>query len=820
MVSAPSGPIDELLPRFGLSTFRPGQREVIETVLGGRDVLCVMPTGGGKSLCYQLPALLQSPALVVSPLIALMKDQEDQLARLGIQATSLHSGLDPAERQQRLSGIREGAFDLIYVAPERLRSERFREMLGGLDISLLAIDEAHCISEWGHDFRPDYARLGYVRRQLGDPTTIALTATATDAVRRDIATQLDLHDPAVFIRGFDRPNLHYGVTAAATKAQKLTRLRAVVHETPGSIIVYASSRKSCEEVAAHLRERCGRKVGVYHAGLMANDRRQAQDHFMSGRSDIIVATNAFGMGIDKPDIRAVLHHNIPGTLEAYYQEAGRAGRDGQPARCELLFSMADRMIQEFFIENEYPERRVIYDVLDVLRSQGQELVEWTRSQICERLNGGVAEMAVGTALRLLESAGVVERLRPRENLATITIHESGPDLTDLLPANAKTQRAVLRFLQGLVGDRRGQECYFRPEQAAAALEIDRSSMVAAIGELRSRLDIDYVPPFRGSATRVLDLTTPAESLPIDFEELERRRQREYEKLDEVIAYATSRDCRRQHILGYFGERSDACGHCDQCDMVGGSRRTSGSAFEGDAGIAMDDRSRAVLVAVLEGAAELRGRFGKGRLAETLTGSKSKQIEKAGLSRKQCFGKLLEFQQRDVITMVEALLQAGALEQSGDRLRPTVKLNAQGAAMLRDAGLLPSRLPLPRELWAKMAQCISVPLSAGMGEGTNTSASREESAAEVSAKSSTSPATPTEESGRVPDEHWTCRLLEAGFSISECALIRRMTADRVLADALRAARRGVGVPWEPFEDYPFESDLMAQVEELRRCLAVR
>src|SRR4051812_17950916 len=276
-----------LRERFGLEQFRPGQREVIEHVLQGRDVLCVMPTGGGKSLCYQLPALVATGlTLVVSPLIALMKDQVDGLQSRGIRATLINSTLDPAELRARLHEIEAGLYDLVYVAPERFRSNRFVEVLGRVRPAILAVDEAHCISEWGHDFRPDYARIGQARRKLGSPACIALTATATDLVRRDIADQLDLRDPAQFVTGFDRPNLSYAVVDARRDPDKLAELAEILDQTPGAAIIYASSRNRCEMIGQHVEHVLRRAAVVYHAGLTREERTAAQERFMSGDAEI------------------------------------------------------------------------------------------------------------------------------------------------------------------------------------------------------------------------------------------------------------------------------------------------------------------------------------------------------------------------------------------------------------------------------------------------------------------------------------------------------------------------------------------------------
>src|SRR3954470_24118564 len=425
LMSVADGSIDlerTLRERFGLEQFRPGQRAVIESVIGGRDVLCVMPTGGGKSLCYQLPALLlPGLTLVVSPLIALMKDQVDVLHQRGIRATLLNSTLDPAEQRARLIEIEAGHYDLIYVAPERFRSGRFVEAMARVRPALLAVDEAHCISEWGHDFRPDYARIGIARRRLGDPACIALTATATDLVRRDIADQLDLRDPAQFVTGFDRPNLGYAVVEARRDADKLAALAEVLDQNPGPAIIYASSRARCESVGQYLERELRRSAVVYHAGLTREERTAAQERFMSGEADVVVATNAFGMGVDKADIRSVVHFNMPGTLEAYYQEAGRAGRDGGAARCVLLFAFGDRFLQEMFIENEYPPAEVVYKIYNLLREQDADPIELTQADIREAAHIELNESAVGSALKILEGAGAIEKFLPRENMAIVGV---------------------------------------------------------------------------------------------------------------------------------------------------------------------------------------------------------------------------------------------------------------------------------------------------------------------------------------------------------------------------------------------------------------
>jgi ATP-dependent DNA helicase RecQ len=785
MSSEPSA--ESFLSRFGLAAFRPGQREVIESLFAGQDCLCIMPTGGGKSLCYQLPAVARpGVTLVVSPLIALMKDQVDQLQANDIPATFINSSLSLGDQNGRLQQMREGRYQLVYIAPERLRNSRFLEVVHGLKIGLLAIDEAHCISHWGHDFRPDYMRLGRFRERLGNPQTIALTATATPKVQQDIVAQLRLAEPQVFITGFARPNLHFEVWPARSDSDKYRQIADFLPNAKGAGIVYAATRRACEELVEGIRSITQRPVGLYHAGLLPDDRRRVQDDFRNGRVEIMVATNAFGMGIDRRDLRFVLHYNLPGSLEAYYQEAGRAGRDGLPSRCILLLNESDRRIQEFFIENSYPPRDVVESVYDYLRELRDDPIELTQQELKDRLRLPIGNEAVSSSEKLLEQCGALERLDTRQNQASVKITSDLPTLVDLLPSEAKNQRKVLRAVEKIVGEVRHERVYFPPARLAGMTELEAGAVTRALKELRRLEAFDFCPAFRGRAIHMLERKKPFNELGIDFEELDRRRDEEYHKLDEVVRFARGTQCRQSFFLKYFGDKSDfVCGKCDNC---GGGKADVADVAEAAVGVS-DEQTLSVVQMALAGVARTQGRVGKTLVAKMLAGSGSSQISKLRLDQLSTFGLLSQWKQTEVQELLEALLAIRLIELvENTRFRPLVTLTELGGQVMRGQAALPRGLTISPDVQMRIRMTAVGKPQAPRGSSLAALPKTELSSTALSSLESPDDEPPSFEpvdEPPLPDWHWTRRLAADGYSPEEIAAIRRLSVAEVAQQLRRA-----------------------------------
>jgi ATP-dependent DNA helicase RecQ len=594
-------PHEALEKYFGFREFLESQEEIIDAIVGGADALVVMPTGGGKSLCYQLPALMsEGTTVVVSPLIALMKDQVDALQRRGIAATLINSSIAPNEQQERIRALARGEFKLVYIAPERFRSRSFVEALGQATISLFAVDEAHCLSIWGHDFRPDYFRLNVVLEKLGRPQVAAFTATATPEVRADILQHLALKNSRTFIAGFARPNLKLVVRQTANDAEKYAWLRELV-QTHKTGIVYCATRKRVEAVAETMQD-AGISSILYHAGMSEDEREHAQNAFMRGEKDVVVATNAFGMGIDRADIRFVAHFEVPGSVEAYYQEAGRAGRDDEAATCELFFNHADTRVQEFFIEGSNPSAEVITETYEMLQREADDKheVHLSLKEMAARLETDGNDMALNSAVHLLDREGYIDRFD--------------------------------------------------------------------------------IPGRRVRGTRLLKPDVPGVQLKLDTAKMQEKERRDREKLKMMINFAYGRTCRQQAILRYFGE-SDAglCGNCDICLETASPVRAS------------TDIEAIIVRKALSGVARMsvrtsdgwQPRFGRGRIVQTLVGSRSREIIDARLDQLSTYALLKNEGAAYTQQLLRELQDTGMLISTGGQY-PMITLTSRGEQLMKGA----------------------------------------------------------------------------------------------------------------------------------------
>jgi ATP-dependent DNA helicase RecQ len=617
-----------LRARFGLASFLPGQREVVDALLRHGSALAVFPTGGGKSLCYQLPALLfDGITVIISPLIALMKDQIDTLQQRGIAAARLDSSLSKEESAEINQQLRAGALKLLYVAPERFNNERFLQQLRHMRIALFAIDEAHCISEWGHNFRPDYLKLAAMARDLAVERVLTLTATATPAVVADICANFGIPDQCVIMTGFHRSNLFLSTLPAAPDRRDALLTERVRGRPPGSGIVYVTQQKTAERVADLLAD-AGLPARAYHAGMEDDDRVAVQEWWKASDQATVVATIAFGMGIDKADVRYVYHYNLPKSLESYSQEIGRAGRDGEPAIVEILGNLDDQTTLENYAYGDTPTRAALHGLLAELRDV-EPVFDVAIVDLANRHD--IRPLVLRTALTYLELLGVLQqgtpfyagyKARPLESIEEISARFAG-------------ERA--QFIADVFAHaKKGREWYTLDlDQIATALGQDRQRLVRALEYLAEQRLVELqVADARQSYTRLVDDLDVGWLLDELAERFTRREEQEVARVQQVIDLIQQAGCQTYSLLRYFGEQHDgACGHCTFC-ATGQATAIPPPAPRPPIGTLVDDGELRQLRAAAPAAlAQPRQR------ARFLCGLSSPALTRAKLSRHPLFGVL-------------------------------------------------------------------------------------------------------------------------------------------------------------------------------------
>ncbi len=558
---------------FGYDTFRPGQEEIINSIIAGKNALAILPTGGGKSLCYQIPALQSDRySIVISPLIALMKDQVDSLNRSGVPASFINSSLDYASTEKVLTGIYQNKIKLLYVSPEKLENNYFVERIKNFPPEYVFIDEAHCISEWGHNFRPSYRKIINFLKLTGVDKVSAFTATATEEVRNDIIRQLELKNAEVFVKGFERNNIGLNVIRTTRKKEKALELIGM-KGTPA--IIYASTREGCEEVSYYLNS-SGLNSAYYHAGITTELRKIIQDDFLENRVDIICATNAFGMGIDKQNIRLIIHLNMPGSIENYYQEFGRAGRDGLESDVYLLYDRRDESIQRYFIDNSFPTVeavKIAYNALcdSVKLAVGSIFgpsINLDQNFYALLLRNGITKGQIDNILAVLEASGYLERnsdferghfariLLPMQRLESYTKSFADNRFRDLLAILMRTHGALIL----------SEKVRINTLKIAEEMDLDKNSVSQLLDELGNMGILHYEKPSGFQTVKLKGARIKSDELNLDTQKFSALTENQNRKLNAIIDYVNAEECRFRVILKYFGEDASGfkCGKCDIC----------------------------------------------------------------------------------------------------------------------------------------------------------------------------------------------------------------------------------------------------------------
>ena len=635
--------LQTLRDHFGFDSFRDGQEPVIRALMEGRSALAVFPTGGGKSLCYQLPALmLDGLTLVISPLIALMKDQVDALTARGISAARLDSTLGADEARDLYERLENGVIQLLYIAPERLANEAFRKRIRKLPVALVAIDEAHCISEWGHNFRPDYLKLARFCCTLKVPRVLALTATATPKVAREIRRHFRIAAADQIQRSFHRPNLDLRVTPCGAGDRKQLLLERL-ERIKGAAVVYVTRQETAEEVSTFLAKN-GVSARAYHAGLPDDFRADAQRAFMAGETRVIVATIAFGMGIDKADIRAVIHYNLPKSLENHNQEIGRAGRDGGHAVCELLACGDDLIVLENFIFSDTPSPRALGNLIDRILRLGTvfDISVYDLSVTCDIRNS-----VVSTVLAYLETDGILEATGSFYGTYRVKL------LRDRARVLAGLSAAEKKFLDRLLdcGKSGWSRLTFEPAALAAELGVTREKIAGVLSTLEAAGDAALTVSGVRQGYRLKKEPGDLRLLAERYAEIFQKRElADLDRLRQVLGISSHRGCLTGYLTKHFGEiLKEPCGHCDRCRGVAAAVIKRPKVRKPG-----DDEFHAIRNVTLQKHAAL----GTPRqLARFLCGMSSPAVTRARLSKNDAFGLLADLPFREVLAIAEAVLLA-------------------------------------------------------------------------------------------------------------------------------------------------------------------
>lgn len=565
--------LNTLKKYFGYENFRPGQSEIINTIISGKHVLAVLPTGAGKSICYQIPGLASDGfSIVISPLIALMKDQVDSLNKNEEIAAFINSTIEFYEIEQIFRKIQFGQIKLLYVAPERLESISFAEKIKLLSPNYLFVDEAHCISEWGHNFRPSYRKISEFSEFVGIKKIAAFTATATPEVVDDILNQLKMIEPAIFVKGFERDNLSLFVESVKHKNEKLLELLAR-HKTPA--IIYTASRRKTEEVAEYL---IINKISsaYYHAGMSSLERKLVQENFLNDKIPIIVATNAFGMGIDKKDIRLVVHYNIPGSIENYYQEVGRAGRDGKESSAYLLYDNSDVSIHQFFINNSYPSKELIPKVYDAICNYAQIAVGMNYENdipinydyISNVVGTGISKGLINSTLNYLEQSGLIKNLNELEKKFYTQFLVEPENLKKYIKnlSDGKKPDLLIFLLRSFGASIFQGRKAISISEIASAIDTTEENVDEILIQLSKSGLISYDKPSSQDSVKLILPRVDTNRFVFEYKRISDGYINAQRKLEQMVQFTTSNECRFKYILTYFGEKVNSykCGKCDNC----------------------------------------------------------------------------------------------------------------------------------------------------------------------------------------------------------------------------------------------------------------